>query len=107
MTDSELKTQIKIKYGREVDDALLSVYLSEARAECIRHEYQLLKETPQNVDVSKYDKVVSDAVVLELVKRGAEFEGTHSENGVSRTYGYTDMADYIASKIVPYAGVGR
>lgn len=35
---------------------------------------------------------------------GAENQTAHSENGVSRTFKYSDIVNYIRRNVIPYAG---
>ena len=88
--------------GEEYSDELLSAYIHQAQNECANWEYQLIGK-PDDIDLSAYDTVVINAVIVGMSIRGAEGETQHSENGILRGYKYSDMAQYIHSHIVPYA----
>ncbi len=102
MTTAELITNINLMMGENYADALLSAYITQAQNECVKWEYQLI-DVPDDLDISKYDTVVINAVMVGLSIRGAEGETQHSENGILRGYKWSDMADYIHQAIVPYA----
>lgn len=46
-----------------------------------------------------------NAVIAGYSISGAEGEVTHSENGISRTFKYEDMVNYIRSHVIPIAKV--
>ena len=52
----------------------------------------------------EYDVTQCELAVRMIARRGGEGETSHSENGVSRTYGSVDDED-ILQRITPYAGV--
>ena len=102
MTTSEIITQINLMMGEEYSDELLSAYISQAQQECVKYEYQLIG-IPEDVDMTKYDILVINAVIAGMSIRGAEGETQHSENGILRGFKYADMADYIHAHLIPYA----
>lgn len=102
MTTVELIANIKTMMGEEYSDSLLSAYIQQAQAECVNWEYQLIGK-PDDLDVTKYDTVVINSVIVAMSLRGAEGETQHSENGILRGFKWSDMADYIHNHIVPYA----
>lgn len=102
MTTAELITQINLMMGEDYSDELLSAYISHAQTECARWEYQLIGE-PDDLDLSKYDYIVVNAVIFAMSLRGAEGETQHSENGILRGYKWSDMYQYIHDHLVPYA----
>ena len=102
MTTAELITNIKLMMGEEYSDELLSAYIQQAQTECVNWEYQLVG-IPEDLDMSRYDFIVINAVMVGLSLRGAEGETQHSENGILRGYKWSSMADYIHHVIVPYA----
>lgn len=53
---------------------------------------------------AQYDLIQVQLAVRMVARRGGEGEISHSENGVSRTYGSVDDED-ILGQLVPYAGV--
>lgn len=102
MTASEMISQINLMMGEEYSDELLSAFIQQAQTECVNWEFQLI-ERPEVIDMTKYDQVVINAVIVAMSLRGAEGETQHSENGILRGFKWSDMADYIHNHIVPYA----
>ena len=95
-------TQINLMMGESYPDDLLSAYISQAQNECASWEYNLIGK-PDDLDLTKYDSVVIQAVIVGMSLRGAEGETQHSENGILRGFKWSGMTDYIHSHIVPYA----
>ena len=52
----------------------------------------------------KYQSLWIDATVFLLLKRGAEGETTHNENGVNRSWASDDLPVYMLKEIVPRVG---
>lgn len=63
-------------------------------------------------DLLPTDEIVPDdllgvwisSVVAGYSIAGAENQTDHSENGVSRTFKYSDIVNYIRRNVIPYAG---
>ena len=53
---------------------------------------------------TQYDMTQVELAIRMIARKGGEGEVSHSENGVSRTYGSVDDED-ILSRLVPYVGV--
>lgn len=107
MTTDEKLSKLKVLLditGAEQDE-LLTVYLSLARDEILGWLYS--GKTPENVkDVpAQYEPTQIMAVIAGYGLSGAENQTAHSENGISRTFKYSDMVDYIRSHVTPYVGV--
>jgi hypothetical protein len=81
------------------------VFLSFAKNEILAWLYS--GKTPDGVtDVpTQYETVQIMAVVAGYGLSGAENQTAHSENGISRTFKYSDMVDYIRSHVAPYVQV--
>lgn len=102
MTAQEIGTAINVILGETIDSDTLSTYILLAQKECAEWEYQLIG-IPDDLDNSRYDSIVIDAVVVGISLRGAEGETQHSENGILRGFRYSDMRNYIRNHIIPYA----
>lgn len=103
MTDAE-----KVAFVRTIGDfpetdtdAVLSAYLTIAKTEIMNraYPYGYTDETPFP---SKYDMKQCKIAVYMLNKRGAEGQLSHSENGISRSYGGSDLPVDMLSDIVPF-----
>ena len=109
MTDAE-----KLEYlhtllsdgGILPDDEKLMAYLDMAGREIVNWLYHLIG-VPENATVpSRYEVTQVYAVVAGFTHAGAEGERVHNENGVSHTFIYSDMVDYIRQNVWAIARVG-
>lgn len=53
----------------------------------------------------EFEYIQIQAVINGLGISGAEGQTAHSENGISRTFKYADMIDYIHRNVPEYVGV--
>lgn len=89
-----------------VADATITAFLASAKDEILAYMYQgrtngtFVSNVP-----AKYENVQCMAVVAGLGLIGGVNETSHSENGVSRTFRYSDMVDYIHNHVFPIAEV--
>lgn len=107
MSDAEKLAQVKSLMnitGTDLD-AQLAVFLSFAKNEILAWLYS--GKTPDDVtDVpARYEPTQVMSVVAGYGLQGAENQTAHSENGISRTFKYSDMVDYIRSHVAPYVQV--
>jgi hypothetical protein len=91
---AKIKTLLRVT-GSEID-AELTTYIDLSTAEILSWiEAQAnVTEVP-----AKYETVQIFAVVAGYGISGAEGQTAHSENGISRTFKYADMVDYIRAHI--------
>ena len=82
----------------------IGVYLSAAEKEIIEWRFGLTGKKPDEFP-SEYDMVHVWAVINGFSQAGAEGQSTHSENGVARTFNYSDMIQYIHRNVRPMVGV--
>jgi len=102
---SMIKTLLEIS-GTSYDTQL-GVYLDFAKREILNYLYILVPQPEDVTDVpTKYEMVQVQAVVAGFNLRGAENQSSHTENGISRTFVYSDMVEYIKNNVLPYAKVG-
>lgn len=95
--------------GVELDDDLLNVYLDEATHIIMSHRYPygdwpVDSEGDPILDTRYASLQVRIAEAL-YDKRGAEGEQSHSENGISRSYGTDGVPLSLLREIVPIASV--
>lgn len=108
MTEAEKITRIRafLPDNAVITDETLSVFLASARDEILawmyggRAQAAFITEVP-----ARYENVQCMAVVAGLGLIGGVNETSHSENGVSRTFRYSDMVDYIHNHVFPIAEV--
>lgn len=88
-------------------DAELTVYLDLSEKEILSWMYSATGTIPD--DVATVPTIYIPTQIMSCMAgyglSGAENETSHSENGVSRSFKYSDMVDYIRSHVLPYVGV--
>ena len=108
MTDEEKITTVQTLIGEDeaATDALVSVYLSEAEDDILQVLFRAYGGIPEGAAMpSTYDFLQCKLAVRKFLKRGAEGETAHTENGIGRTYGSADDEDLLC-RVIPYARVG-
>lgn len=97
---------LKLMLGNDIDedttDALLNLYLSIAEQKILDRLYPFAN-TEMTLPIRYQFKQVEIAQYLYL-KRGAEGQTGHNENGISRTYENADVPESLMRGIVPYCG---
>ena len=109
MTDAEKLSMVKalIPISDTSYDATLSVYLSFAKQEILSWLYSMVGGIPSDVtDVPRvWETTQIMACVAGFEQAGATGQTGHGENGITRTWSYPTMVDYIRTHVTPYAGV--
>lgn len=112
MTDAEKLSLLKtLLFGSDTDttkDRELTAYLTVAKNEILNwmyRAYAVVPETQTNIP-SKYNMVQINAVIAGYNLKGAENQTSHSENGISRSFRYSDMVDYIHNNVACLVRVG-
>lgn len=101
MTDAEKTTLIRGMLGDNTLD--VSVYLDFTKNAILDHLYTLVPQPSTITEVPKiYEMVQVQAVIAGWNSKGGENESMHSENGVSRTFHFSDCLQYIQSNVIPY-----
>ena len=102
MTLSDKLCAVKHKLnisGNEADEKLIGC-LKSAEYEIISWMYINRKDIPEDVRMpKKYDMTQIYAVISAFNAEGGENEVKHSENGISRTFMYSDMVEYIRAHV--------
>ena len=105
MTDVEKLTALKAVVGGSDTDEVLSTYLDLAGSKIIAKAY------PYQNDISEvpaqYAHLQVEIAAYMLIKRGAEGQTSHSENGVSRSYENGDVPPSMLKAVIPYCAVIR
>ena len=97
---------LKIRLGDDLpqlSDELLTEYLSEAETEILNRLYPF--GTGDEVLPQKYYKLQVEIAEFLALKRGAEYEEGHNENGINRNYGENHIPENLLRQITPYAKV--
>jgi len=107
MTNAEKRSLVKALIGNdpEATDTVVDVFLSVAKNTIISKLYPYGRADEDYSVPSRYEFLQAKLASRYFLRRGAEGEISHNENGINRTYGSVDDADLL-SEIVPYAAVG-
>ena len=95
MTDAQKISIVQTLVNNDPDatDAVVTVYLEKALAAILNWRYAF--NVPSTYDISRWDMEHCDLAARYFLRRGAEGEITHNENGVNRTYGSVDDYDIL------------
>lgn len=88
------------------EDALLTTYLNAAGREILSWRYSNASSTPTDVP-DAYEMTQVQAVINGYTQSGNEGQNTHTENGTTMKFDFTDMTNYIRKSVIPIAGVLR
>lgn len=100
MTDAEKLTMAQTLIGTDPDatDALVTVYLDDAKAAVLRRRYPF--GIPDGAEVEPlYEMLQVKLAVRHFLRRGGEGEISHNENGINRTYGSVNDEDLLCEII--------
>lgn len=103
MTEAEKITRVQTLLGNdeEATSALLTIYLDDAKNAILNRIYPF--GIPDNAEMpERYESIQCKLAQRYFLRRGAEGEITHNENGVNRSYGSVDDEDLFKT-IVPIA----
>ena len=106
MTDAEKisTVQVLVENDTSATDAVVTVYLNKAEAAIMRRLYPWGIPTTVTDVPSEYEMLQCKLAMRYFLKRGAEGEYIHDENGTNRHYGSVNDEDLL-SEVVPYAKV--
>ena len=95
MTIEEKISTVKtlVENDEAATDALVTVYLNDAESAILRRRFPF--GVPETRDISEYDFIQCKLAARYFLRRGAEGEISHSENGVNRTYGSVNDEDLL------------
>ena len=102
MTIEEIISKVSL-IANEENTEIINAYLDIAKNKILLKAFPFedtsLLEMPE-----KYQSLWIDATVFLLLKRGAEGETSHNENGVNRSWASDDLPVYMLKEIVPRVG---
>lgn len=84
-------------------DAILTDCIESAKHAILSRRFPY-GEYPDEVE-ERYKDLQYRLAIAAYNKEGAEFETSHSENGVSRTWGSEGFPKELLDEIVPFAGI--
>ena len=107
MTDQEKisTVQVLVENDPTATDAVVTVYLAKAESAILRRLYPYgIPSTVTDSIPEKYELLQCELASRYFLKRGAEGEYIHDENGTNRHYGSVNDEDLLG-EVVPYAKV--
>lgn len=100
ITVETLKTYLKITDNSE--DALLSLFLDIAQDEVLHRRHPFgFTDIEKTATLERYSSNILKIAVYFYLKKDAEGEVTHNENGMNRTYESADVPSSYLFDIVP------
>lgn len=103
MTEDEKLITLEAMIDGSESTEVLSVYLKIAGRKIIARAFpydESVTEVP-----TRYDMLQCEIAAYLLNKRGAEGETSHTENGITRSYGSADVPETMLSVVVPRVGM--
>ena len=107
MNEAEKLTMLRTLLGitDTSSDADLTAYLSLAKSKILNKMYPFgIPETVTDVP-SKYTETQVNIACYLWNKRGAEGETSHTENGITRQYGGSDIPNDMLKEVTSFMGV--
>lgn len=105
MTDAEKIARVKVLVDNDAEatDNLIQIYLDDAKATIMHRVYPfriptVTDDNGTETEVSmpgRYDILQCKLASRYFLRRGAEGEKTHNENGINRTYGSINDEDLL------------
>ena len=106
MTEAEMIAAVQNLIGADMaanmSVSAISLYLELAAQKMLVRIYPF--DTTQTAIPAQYLPSQCELAARLILRRGAEGESQHNENGINRTYGSVDDED-ILSRLTPYAKV--
>lgn len=96
MTNEEKIAMVQTLVDNDSDatTALVNVYLNLAKSAILNRMYPFT--VPESADVpSKYEVLQCQLASRYFLRRGAEGEASHNENGINRVYGSVNDEDIL------------
>ena len=102
MTRDEIIEKVSI-IANEDDMQIINAYLDIAANKILNKAFPFMDTSVMEVP-TKYQSLWIDATVYLILKRGAEGEITHNENGINRTWENGDLPASMLKEITPQVG---
>lgn len=102
MTETEIVAAIS-KMAGETDTNIVLAYYMQAKSVVLNRAYPFdasVTDVPE-----RYTGNLIEIASYLINKRGAEGEISHTENGISRTYGGASVPEDMLKPIIPVVGV--
>ena len=96
--------RLKLRTGAKDDEDMILLDLLESAKNIIMEIRYPLSDFPDELE-NRYKGLQIDIAIDLYNKQGAEGETSHSENGISRTYGAENVSSDLIARITPKAEV--
>lgn len=103
MTQAEKLKLLQAMVGESDTEEVLLAYLNIAGHKILNRAYPY--GTDETEVPRRYEFLQCEIAAYLLNKRGAEGQISHSENGISRTYGSADVPESLLGAVTPMIGV--
>lgn len=104
MTPEQMITDLSTRTG-ETDNAVLTSYLDQAGAAIIEKAYPFVDDVETVPVPVKYQRRQIEIAEYLYLKKGAQGETKHDENGTNRSYESASIPDSMLCGITPLAMV--
>lgn len=102
MTPENQRICLRALTGCTLDAGLLDYYLGLASDAILARAYPFADEAALP---ERYHRLACEIAAYLILRRGAEGETAHSENGISRSYESAAIPDSMLRGIVPCCGI--
>lgn len=103
MTDAEKRAMVCTLIGESLTDTVADVYLSLAKDKIMARRFPF--GTDETAIPTEYEILQCELAERLYLRKGAEGEISHNENGINREYDSVNDSDLL-SRIVPFAKLG-
>lgn len=104
MADTDKNEILQAIVGEELSADTCAVYLNLAAHKMLERLYPFNESKTVEDIPARYAELQCELAARLYLRRGAEGEIAHNENGVNRTYESVNDADLL-SRLVPYAKI--
>lgn len=106
MNNLERLQQRLTRNGNTPDVDILQDFLESAKAAILIRRYPMAETLPEELE-PRYQDLQYRLALAAYLKRNADFETSHSENGISRTWSSEGYPEDLLAEIVPLCGTAR
>lgn len=95
--------RLKAATGETDEDGKLTSYMESAKAAILRKRFPY-GDWPDEVE-PQYTELLYQCALALYNKEGAEFETSHTENGISRSWGSEGIPAELLAQVIPKVSV--
>ena len=104
MTNNEMITLVSGMSGESSTDTV-SAFLTMAGQAILNRAYPFVQDRSSLTVPVRYQNLQCEIATFLLLKRGAEGETVHNENGINRSYENGRIPYSMLKEVVPFCGV--